>query len=77
MLEHTGLPMISRITSTTCCHAVRELKSSVASPVPVMALTQQNSKSTYDAGNMPLHAYATAARINGVIVLIESCLFII
>ena len=53
----------------TCCHAVSALRSSVASPVPVIALTQQKSRSTYRAGNLPLHACAIAASTSGVTVL--------
>ena len=52
-----------------CCHAVSALRSSVASPVPVIALTQQNSRSTYLAGNLPLLAYAMAASTSGVTML--------
>ena len=52
----TGDPTISSITRIACCHAVRELRSMVANPVPVIALTQTKSESMYLMGNSPLDA---------------------
>ena len=67
--RRTGLPTSWSTTRMACCHAVSALRSSVASPVPVIALTQQNSRSTYLAGNLPLLAYAMAASTSGVTML--------
>jgi len=50
----TGDPIICRMTRIVCCHAVRELRSIGAKPVPVAALTQTKRESIYRMWNFPL-----------------------
>ena len=52
----TGDPIICRMTKIVCCHAVRELRSIGAKPVPVAALTQTKRESMYRIRNFPLDA---------------------
>ena len=52
----TGDPIISRMTKIACCQAVRALRSTVAKPVPVAALTQIKRESMNLTWNFPLDA---------------------
>ena len=47
-MVRTGVPKHICINKITCCHAVNELKSTVASPQTVIALTQLNKESIYE-----------------------------
>ena len=67
--QHTGFPMNSKITSTTCCQAVKELRSTVTRPVPVAALTHMNNASTNLTGNFPLLPHKTRDPRRGVMML--------
>ena len=65
----TGDPIISRITKIACCQAVRALRSIVAKPVPVAALTQIKRESMNLTWNFPLDAQRTVDQKSGNITL--------
>jgi hypothetical protein len=52
-----------------CCQAVNRLKSMVARPVTVAALTQRKRASMYDTWFLPLEAYRMAEKKRGTKVL--------
>ena len=62
----TGDPRICRRTRMVCCHAVRELRSIGAKPVPVAALTQTKRESMYRMWNSPLDAQKTMDQKSGI-----------
>ena len=53
-----------------CCHGVSVLKSTVASPVPVIPLTQRKSASMYLMLNVPFDAESMPAAMTGTSVLV-------
>lgn len=53
------------MTRIVCCHAVRALRSTVAKPVPVAALTQRKRESMNLTGNFPLDPQKIAAQKSG------------
>lgn len=65
----TGDPIISRITKIACCHAVRALRSIVAKPVPVAALTQMKRESINLMRYFPLDAQRTVDQKRGIMTL--------
>ena len=69
-VERTGLPTRETMTMMTCCHGVSVLKSTVASPVPVIPLTQRKRASIYLMSNSPFDAESMPAAMTGTSVLV-------
>lgn len=69
--RRTGFPIHIWKNSRNCCHGVSPLRSTVARPQTVTALTELKRASVYDRGNSPLLAYKIAENIKGVNVLLD------